>query len=86
MTTAPTTTLPAAALQPLPSGFAKGRQSLHQIAFFAIAPKRYQETGRLGLRYTGTGFGTPVFGLGEQIRVEDNRIVRQRGDDVRSAR
>lgn len=85
MTNAPTT-IRHIRLEPIPDGFARGRQSLHQLAFFAIAPKRYQDTGRLGLRHTGTGFGTPAFDPGEQIRVEDDRIVRQRGDDIRSAR
>jgi hypothetical protein len=85
MTNAPTT-IRHIRLEPLPDGFARGRQSLHQLAFFAIAPKRYQDTGRLGLRHTGTGFGTPGFDPGEQIWVEDDRIVRQRGENTRSAR
>lgn len=71
-------------LNPLPSEFVRGRRSLHQIAFFAVAPKRYQETGRLGLRHTATGFGTPEFGQGEQVRVEENRIIRQQGNEERS--
>ncbi len=71
-------------LNPLPSWFVRGRRSLHQVAFFAVAPKRYQETGRLGLRHTATGFGTPEFGQGEQVRVEDDRIVHQQGNETRS--
>jgi hypothetical protein len=85
MTNAPTT-IRHIRLEPLPDGFARGRQSLHQLAFFAIAPKRFQDTGRLGLRHTGTGFGTPGFDPGEQIRVEEDRIIRQRGEDILSAR
>lgn len=73
-------------LESLPRDFARGRKSLHQIAYFAIAPRRYAATGRLGLRHPGTGFGTPAFDPGEQIRVENDRIVRQRGDDIRRAR
>lgn len=39
MAKAPTTIL-RIHLDPLPGGFARGRESLHQLAFFAIAPWR----------------------------------------------
>lgn len=76
---------PERGLAPLPDGLAAGRRALHQVAFFALAPKRYAETGRLGLRHIGSGFGTPVFGSDEQVRVEEDRIVYQRGDEVEIA-
>ncbi len=71
-------------LQPLPEGFAETRDSLHQVAFFAIAPTRYSATGKLGLRYTHRGFGTPFFGSDEQVRVENGELVVQTGDTVRT--
>lgn len=72
-------------LEALPDGFVTTRQSLHQIAFFAVAPKRYAETGKLGLRYTHHGFGTPFFGDDEQVRVESGDLVYQTDDAVSTA-
>ena len=45
----------------LPSSFAVTRDALHQVAFFAVAPRRYEAEGRLGLVATPGGFGTPWF-------------------------
>lgn len=68
-----------------PAGrFDTTRRALHQIAYFAMAPARYAATGRLGLRYTHRGFGTPFFGTGEQIRVENGTLVYQAGDTVQT--
>ena len=71
-------------LQPLPEGYDSTRRALHQLAFFAVAPKRHSSTGKIGLRYTHLGFGTPFFGADEQIRVEGGVIVRQQGASVAS--
>lgn len=71
-------------LNDLPAGYGEARDALHQVAFFAVAPKRHSETGKLALRYTHGGFGTPFFGNDEQIRVEHNLLVHQQGDQVRS--
>jgi hypothetical protein len=69
-------------LAQLPVGFQETRDTLHQIAFFAIAPKRFSETGKLALRYTHGGFGTPFFGSDEQVRVEGSLLIHQRSDRV----
>jgi hypothetical protein len=69
-------------LADLPAGFRTTRRALHQIAFFAVAPKRYAETGKLGLRYTQGGFGTPFFGADAQVRIEGDLLIHQRGDRV----
>ena len=69
-------------LEPVPEGFETTRQALHQIGFFAVAPKRFAETGKLGLRYTRLGFGTPFFGEDEQVRVESGNLAYQRRDAV----
>ncbi len=61
-------------LQPLPPTFATTRDALHQIAFFAIAPARYHAVGRMGLRATPGGFGTPEYG-GKVARVEGDLLV-----------
>jgi hypothetical protein len=70
-------------LRPLPAGYTATRHSLHQLAFFALAPKRHAATGKLGLRYTHHGFGTPFFGDDEQIRLEAGVLVYQGRDGVR---
>lgn len=73
-----------ARLDELPAAYTGTRTSMHQLAFFVVAPKRYEATGKLGLRYTYRGFGTPFFGRDEQVRVEGGRIVVQVGEEVRS--
>ncbi|MEX1124226.1 MAG: hypothetical protein WEE53_01050 [Acidimicrobiia bacterium] len=69
-------------LELLPPGYETTRRSLHQVAFFAIAPKRHAATGKLGLRYTHRGFGTPFFGDDEQVRIEGGSLVHQQGSQV----
>lgn len=74
-------------LEALPAGYDAGRRALHQVAFFVVAPARYAATGKLGLRYTRGGFGTPFFDGSEgdrQIRVEGDRIIDQTGASVRA--
>ncbi|MGH8958447.1 MAG: hypothetical protein ACRDVK_07200 [Acidimicrobiia bacterium] len=53
------------------------RRSLHQLAFFALAPARHAANGKIGLRHTHGGFGTPFFGANEQVRFENGYLVRQ---------
>ena len=62
-------------LGPLPESFATTRDALHQVAFFAVAPARYAATGKMGLRWTRGGFGTPFFGDDRQIRVVGAHLV-----------
>ena len=71
-------------LTKLPDAYDGTRQSLHQLAFFAVAPKRFDQTTKLALRYTHGGFGTPFFGDEEQVRVEGDHLVYQQGQQVRS--
>lgn len=71
-------------LVPLPSAFATTRASLHQVAFFALAAKRFAATGKLGLRYTAGGFGTPFFVDDEQVSVQDGVLVHQTAAGIRS--
>jgi hypothetical protein len=41
--------------------YGQTRRHLHQIAFFAVSPARQRTVGRMGLRPTPGGFGTPPF-------------------------
>lgn len=66
---------------PLPESFSTSREHLHQVAFFAISPARYQEVGRMGLAPTKGGFGTPEFN-GKVARVEGNLLVMENGGNL----
>ncbi len=72
-------------LRPTTDAYHVARRGLHQVAFFAIAPRRFEATGKLGLRYTHGGFGTPFFGQDEQIRVDGSDLVLQQSGRLRSA-
>jgi hypothetical protein len=69
-------------LDPLPPGFAATRRALHRVAEERLAPARQAVNGKIGLRYTWHGFGTPFFGPDRQLRVEDGLLVGDGdGDD-----
>jgi hypothetical protein len=61
-------------LKPLPPGLIDTRDKLHQLAFFALAPARHKAVGRMGLRATPGGFGTPEF-EGRSARIEADLLV-----------
>jgi hypothetical protein len=63
-------------LAPLPPAYAATRDALHEVAEQTVSPARAQANGKIGLRYTRGGFGTPFFGDGEQVRVEGADLVR----------
>jgi hypothetical protein len=67
------------ALPPLPERFVETRDALHLLAAHVLAPARRAKTGRIGLRSTPGGFGTPMFGDDEQLRVEGTALIHQRG-------
>jgi hypothetical protein len=71
-------------LEPLGPDHAETRAALHQVAFFAMGPKRHAANGKIGLRYTQRGFGTPFFGHDEQVRLEGDRLIHQTTDGVTS--
>jgi hypothetical protein len=66
-------------LPPLPSHLPETRLALHAVAYFVLAPARYDAVERLGLRYTMGGIGTPFHGAGTQLRVQGTTLVVQRG-------
>lgn len=59
---------------PITETYGPTRAGLHQIAFFAMSPARYRVAGRMGLRPTQGGFGTPEFG-GTVARIEGDLLV-----------
>jgi hypothetical protein len=59
----------------LPPDFSTSRLGLHRVAAYLVSPARRQVTGRIGLRATPGGFGTPLF-LGNQwVRVVGTDVV-----------
>ena len=71
-------------LESLPPDFAAQRADLHRVAFHVISEAREQANGKIALRYTHRGFGTPFFGDDRQVRVEGTDLVVQDGESVRS--
>lgn len=62
-------------LEALPPAFASTRASLHAVAEHVLAAARHRANGKIGLRYTWRGFGTPFFGADRQVRVESGELV-----------
>jgi len=70
------------------SEFNQARIDLHRLAAYVIAPARYRQTERFGLRATPGGFGTPEFDEGgdkRRIRVEGMNLIDERGSEAQSA-
>ena len=64
----------------VPAGFEATRLALHEVAEREVSPARERANGKIGLRYTLRGFGTPFFGDDEQVRVEGTELVTAHGD------
>jgi len=67
-------------LPPPPDGDAvvTTRRAWHAVAEHVVAPARHRATGKIGLRFTRGGFGTPFFpddGDERQVRVDGTRFV-----------
>jgi hypothetical protein len=62
-------------LEPAPPTLGVTRTALHRVAEAVIAPARQRANGKIGLRWTLGGFGTPFFGADAQIRVEGGQLV-----------
>ena len=62
------------------------REALHKVAEHVISPTRKRANGKIGLRYTWGGFGTPFFGKNVQIRVAGDALIVQMGERVQHGR
>lgn len=72
-------------LASLPASFAATRASLHAVAEHVLGAARYRAERHIGLVPTPGGFGTPVFGDDEQVRVDGIHIVHStRGTEDRA--
>jgi hypothetical protein len=72
-------------LGPAPSELPATRVALHRLAEAVISPARERANGKIALRYTRGGFGTPFFAADVQLRVLADRLVVQAGELERSA-
>jgi hypothetical protein len=73
-------------LQAVPGELVATRLELHRLAESEVSPARQEVNGKIGLRYTRGGFGTPFFGEDQQLRVEGTDLVQQHGDQEVSRR
>lgn len=65
--------------------FTETRLAVHRLAVYVISPARRRANGKIGLRWTLGGVGTPFFGEQEQVRLQDGMLVRQRGTTASAA-
>ncbi len=65
-------------LAPLPDAFVAAHAGLHALAEHVLAPSRYRIDGHIGLVPTTGGFGTPLLGDGERVRVDGVELVHER--------
>jgi hypothetical protein len=73
-------------LSPPPAELAATRVSLHHLAEHVMSPARVQANGKIALRFTRGGFGTPFFGDDVQLRVAGDELTVQDRGGQRSAR
>jgi hypothetical protein len=72
-------------LGPAPDDLAEARVDLNRLAFYVMSPARREANGKIGLRWTLGGFGTPFYGADVQVRLEGLDVVRQAGTAVQAA-
>ncbi len=70
-------------LGPAPAALPTTRVALHRLAELVMSPARAKANGKIALRYTHGGFGTPFFGDDVQLRVRGAELIVQRGIDAR---
>ena len=70
-------------LPELPPSFAETRDALHAVAEQVLAAAYYQAAQHIGLRPSPRGFGTPLFGASERVRVDTTALVHERGNETR---
>ena len=76
-------------LAPVPPSFADTRAVLHRVAVYVVSPARRRSNGKIGLRWTMGGLGTPFFAGpsgDEQVRLIGGTLVRQVGETTTTDR
>ncbi|MGA2320405.1 MAG: hypothetical protein ABSG95_06650 [Solirubrobacteraceae bacterium] len=72
-------------LRALPAELVSTRVALHRLAEEVISPARAHSNGKIGLRFTRGGFGTPFFAEDVQVRVAGDQLILQTSSVQRSA-
>ena len=72
-------------LGPAPPTLVATRGALHTLAERVISPARQKANGKIALRFTRGGFGTPFFGADIQIRVAREQLIVVRDGRERAA-
>jgi hypothetical protein len=73
-------------LPPPPSTCVETRRALHRLAVHVVSPARQRRAnGKMALRWTLGGIGSPFYGQEEQVRLDGNTIVRQQGATASAA-
>ncbi|MEA2170041.1 MAG: hypothetical protein QOF76_3341 [Solirubrobacteraceae bacterium] len=62
-------------MDPVPADLSQTRTALHAVALDRVSPARAAVTGRIDLRATAGGFGTPVFDGDREVRVDGATLV-----------
>ena len=73
-------------LEPAPVSLVKTRLALHRLSEQLISPARAKANGKIALRYTRGGLGTPFFGEDVQIRVAGDELTVERSGQERTAK
>jgi hypothetical protein len=72
-------------LEHVPAKLPSTRAALHRLAEEVISPAREHANGKIGLRFTRGGFGTPFFGNDVQLRVLGQQLIVATAEGERSA-
>lgn len=68
-----------------PATYGQTRLALHRLVVYVVSPARRRANGKMALRYTFGGLGTPFFGADEQVRIAGAMLLRQRGAAAEAA-
>jgi hypothetical protein len=68
-----------------PPTYTATRLALHRLVVYVVSPARQRANGKMALRFTFGGLGTPFFGDDEQVRVAGTTLLRQRGASAEAA-
>ncbi len=71
-------------LPEVPPRLVETRRALNLLTFYVLSQVRKAANGKIAVRSTYRGFGTPFFGGDTQVRVEGTDIVVQQGTEVRT--
>jgi hypothetical protein len=66
-----------------PGSLPQTRLALHRLAVYVLSPARRRANGKIALRWTFGGFGTPFFGADQQVRIVGAQLVCQHDGHVR---